>query len=108
MKNKLVLQRKKTLLLVLTIVTIVSINFMLLVKYQELASEYEYLEIKYFSTRYELIALRYAPMTHTEFGMQVYGGYQVLLYNGEITIDEFEEQLRQANEVIGNETGTDN
>lgn len=108
MKNKLVLQRKKTLLLVLTIVTIVSINLMFLVKYQELASEHEYLEIKYFSTRYELIALKYAPMMHTEFGIQVYGGYQFLLYNGEITIDEFEEQLRQANEVIENETRTNN
>lgn len=108
MKNKLVLQRKKTLFLVLTIVTIVSINFMFLVKYQELASEHEYLEMKYVSIRYELIALKYAPMTDTEFGMQVYGGYQFLLYNGEITIDEFEEQLRQANEVIENETGTNN
>ena len=102
------LQRKKTLLLVLTIVTIVSINLMFLVKYQELASEHDYLEIKYFSTRYELIALKYAPMMHTEFGIQVYGGYQFLLYNGEITIDEFEEQLRQANEVIENETRTNN
>lgn len=108
MKNKLMLQRKKTLLLVLTIVTIVSINLMFLVKYQELASEHDYLEIKYFSTRYELIALKYAPMMHTEFGIQVYGGYQFLLYNGEITIDEFEEQLRQANEVIENETRTNN
>lgn len=108
MKNKVVLQREKTLLLVLTIVTIVSINFMFLVKYQELANEHEYLEMKYVSTRYELIALRYAPMMRTEFGMQVYGGYQFLLYNGEITIDEFEEQLRQANEVVENETRTNN
>lgn len=106
MKNKLELERKKNLLLVLVIVTIISIKFVLLVKYRELASEHEYLEIKYFSTRYELIALKYAPMTDTEFGMQVYGGYQFLLYNGEITIDEFDERLRQANEVIGNETGT--
>ena len=108
MKNKLVLQRKKTLLLILVFVSIISINLIFLVKYQELASEHDYLEMKYFSTRYELIARKYAPMMQTEFGMQVYGGYQVLLYNGEITIDEFEEQLRQANEVIGNETGTDN
>lgn len=108
MKNKLVLQRQKTLLLVLVIVTIISINLIFLVKYQELASEHDYLEMKYFSTRYELIARKYAPMMQTEFGIQVYGGYQFLLFNGEITIDEFEERLRQANEVIGNETGTGN
>lgn len=108
MKNKLELERKKNLLLVLVIVTIISINFVLLVKYRELASEHDYLEMKYYSTRYELIARKYAPMMHTEFGIQVYGGYQFLLYNGEITIDEFEEQLRQANEVIENETRTNN
>lgn len=108
MKIKLELQRKKTLLLVLVIVPIISINFLLLVKYQELASENKELEIKNFQTRYELIALKYSPMTHTEFGMQVYGGYQFLFYNGEITIDEFEERLRQANEVIENETRTNN
>ena len=44
----------------------------------------------------------------TEFGMQVYGGYQFLLFNGEITIDEFDERLRQASEVTENETGTGN
>ncbi|WP_157456853.1 hypothetical protein [Carnobacterium maltaromaticum] len=108
MKNKLELERKKTLLLILAIVTIIATNFVLLVKYQELASEHKELEMKYYSTRYELIAREYAPMMQTEFGIQVYGGYQFLLFNGEITIDEFEERLRQANEVIGNETGTGN
>lgn len=108
MKNKLELQKKKTLLLILVIVSIVSINLTSLVKYQELTSEHDYLEMKYFSTRYELIARKYAPMMQTEFGIQVYGGYQFLLFNGEITIDEFEERLRQSNEVIGNETGTGN
>lgn len=41
MKNKLELERKKNLLLVLVIVTIISINFVPLVKYRELASENE-------------------------------------------------------------------
>lgn len=107
MKNKLVLQRKKTLLLVLVIVIIIATNFVLLVQYQELASEHKELEMKYYSTRYELIVREYAPaMTQTEFGMQVYGGLQFLLYNGEITIDDFEKRLRQASEVMENEEGT--